>query len=177
VSPLRVGAHALPAGSYRAVIESSNGAPTSLTAFVRPAVAPVLVAFADTCDAAVKVPATGGFFQGTTANANADYDAGCDLGSQGPGGAPDQMLSLDLPSKKRVVLDMRGSSYNTLLTVRHAQGCPGPEVANACAAGYVPERSFLDLTLDAGSYFIQIDGYAGSAGSWFLDVFVSDPPS
>jgi Putative metal-binding motif len=174
-SPLRVQQHALAAGSYRAVIESQSGAPTILTAFARPAVAPVLVAFADGCADAVAVPPGGGFFQGTSANSAADYDAGCDLGSQGPGGAPDQMLKLDLASQKRVVLDMQGSSYNTLLVVRQAVACPGPEVTGACAAGYGAARSFLDLTLDAGSYFVQIDGYAGASGSWFLDVFVVDP--
>jgi len=174
-SPVRAGAHNVAAGSHRAVVESKNGAPTTLTAFTRPATAPTLVAFADTCQTAVKVPSTGGFFQGNTANANADYAASCDLGGQSPAGAQDQMLRFDLPAKKRVVLDMKGSSYNTLLVVRDASSCPGAEEVKACAAGYQVDRSFLDLTLDAGSYFIQIDGYAGGAGQWFLDVFVSDP--
>ena len=172
-SPVRAAEHKLAAGSYRAVIETVNGAPTMLTAFVRPAVAPVLVAFADTCPNAVKIPALGGFFQGNTANVNADYPAGCDLGTGA--NAPDQLLKLDLPAKKRVVLDMSGSAYTTLLVVRKAQGCPGPEVPSACAAGYYQARSFLDLTLDPGSYYVQIDGYAGDAGAWFLEVYIVDP--
>lgn len=175
LSPVRTAAHALPAGSHRAVVESQNGAPMSLTAFVRPAKAPTLVAFADTCAVAVKIPESGGFFLGNTANANADYAAGCDLGSQGPAGAPEQMLKLDLAAKKRVILDMAGSSYSTLLAVRKAEGCPGPEVSKACAAGYGLDKSFLDLTLEAGSYFVQVDGYAGQSGQWFLEVFVTDP--
>ncbi|MBI3203636.1 MAG: hypothetical protein HYZ29_19010 [Myxococcales bacterium] len=174
-TPLRARAHKLAAGTYRAVVETANAAPTTLTAFTRPATPPILVSFADTCATAVKIPSAGGFFQGNTANANANYDAGCDLGSQGPGGAPEQMLKLDLPGKKRVILDMAGSAYNTLLVVRRATGCPGPEVVKGCAAGYQTGRSFLDLTLDAGSYWVQVDGYAGYSGQWFLDAFIVDP--
>jgi hypothetical protein len=157
------------------VVEAVNSTPTQLTAFVRPAVPPVFVAFADTCADAVEIPAGGGRFEGTTANANADYDAGCDLGAQPPGGAPDQMLHLSLSKKKRVIFDMKGSSYNTLLDVRRGPSCPGQEVALACAAGYVADRSYLDLTLDAGDYYVQIDGYAGASGSWSLDVYTADP--
>jgi hypothetical protein len=29
----------------------------------------------------------------------------------------------------------------------------------------------LDLDLQAGDYFIQIDGFDGAAGAWKLDVF------
>jgi hypothetical protein len=174
-SPVRAGVHKLAAGSYRAVVESMNGAPTFLTAFTRPKTAPILVAFADTCDQAVNIPPQGGFFQGNTANVNADYAAGCDLGGQSPGGGPDQMLKLTLAAKKRVILDMKGSTYNTLLTVRKASSCPGPQVELACAAGYANDRSYLDVTLDPGSYYVQIDGYASAAGSWFLEAFVVDP--
>jgi hypothetical protein len=174
-SPVRTAQHKLPAGSYHAVVESVNAAPTFLTAFVRPKTAPVLVAFADTCDAAVKIPSVGGFFQGNTANASADYAAACDLGGQGPGGAPDQMLSLTLTQKKRVVLDMKGSVYSTLIAVRKGTSCPGTTVELGCAAGYGTDRSFLDLVLDPGSYWVQLDGYASASGAWFLEVFIVDP--
>jgi hypothetical protein len=123
----------------------------------------------------VTIPVVGGFFQGTTANAQADYEVGCDLGGQPPGGGPDQMLKLELPSTQRVVLDMQGSAYSTLLDVRLGPACPGVELSKACAAGYYPERSFLDLELTAGTYYVQIDGYAGQSGPWFLDVYVVDP--
>ncbi len=121
------------------------------------------------------IPPNGGFFQGNTANANADYDAACDYGGLDPGGAPEQMLKLVLSAKKRVIFDMQGSGYSTLLQVRKGPGCPGQEISKACAAGYYSSRSFLDLTLDAGEYLVQVDGYAGDSGPWFLDVFTADP--
>ena len=175
VSPIRAQAHDVPAGSYRAVVENIAANPVSLTAYVRPAQAPRLVPFADTCADAVDIPEAGGFFQGNTSNAEADYVAGCDLGGQPAGGARDQMLRLTLTRTRRVLFDMQGSGYNTLLNVREGPSCPGTELVHACAAGYYSERSFLDLVLTAGTYFVQVDGYAGASGEWFLDVHVADP--
>lgn len=174
-SPVRAAKHAVPAGSYRVVAESALGQPVQVTAFVRKAVAPTLIPFADSCADAFAIPESGGFFQGTTANANANFNAGCDQGGLDEGGAPEQMLKLTLSAPKRVVLDMAGSGYSTLLDVRKGPSCPGTEVAQGCAVGYNPGRSFLDLDLEAGVYFIQIDGYAMDAGPWFLDVRVVDP--
>ncbi|MEZ4297713.1 MAG: MopE-related protein [Polyangiaceae bacterium] len=174
-SPVRAAAHGVPAGDYRVVAESIQGSPVELTAFVRKAIPPTLVPFSDSCADVITIPETGGFFQGTTANALADFDAGCDQSGLPEYGAPEQLLKLVLSQTKRVVLDMMGSSYSTLLDVRKGPDCPGTEVPLACAAGYFPQRSFLDLKLNAGTYFIQIDGYAGQAGPWFLDVRVVDP--
>ncbi len=175
VSPARARKHGLAAGSYRVVAESAKGEPMQLTALVRPALPPTLVPFADACKDVQKIPSSGGFFQGNTANAKADFNAGCDQGNQPPGTAPDQLLQIDLPAPKRVVFDMQGSSYQTILSVRQGPGCPGAELPKACAVGYYPDRSFLDLTLSAGTYFIQIDGFNGAVGPWFLDVFVTSP--
>jgi hypothetical protein len=174
-SPARARLRNLAAGSYRLLAESALGLPMKLTALVRPAVPATIVPFANHCGDVLTIPSTGGFFQGTTVNAQPDFDAGCDQGAQPPGGAPDQILKLTLTAPKRVVLDMQGSAYSTLLDVRQGSSCPGSEVEFGCAAGYYPERSFLDLELAAGTYYIQIDGFAGQSGPWFLDVFVVDP--
>ncbi len=174
-SPERARKRNVAPGSYRVVVESQQNQPMLLTALVRPAVPPTLVPFANACGDVLTIPQAGGFFQGNTANAQADFDAGCDQGGQPIGGAPDQLLKLTLTAEKRVVLDMQGSAYATLLDVREGPACPGMEMPFACAAGFYPERSFLDLTLPAATYFIQIDGYAGQSGPWFLDVHVVDP--
>jgi hypothetical protein len=174
-SPVRATQRNLAAGSYRAVVETRVGNPVQLTALVRPAAPPSLVPFADTCATALVIDEKGGFYQGTTANAQADYSAGCDTAGTGPAGAPDQMLKLTLSAPQRVIFDMQGSSYATLLDVRKGDTCPGAEIPRGCSAGYVALRSFLDMTLDAGTYWVQIDGYAGEQGTWFLDVRVFDP--
>ena len=71
---------------------------------------------------------------------------------------------------------MQGSDFNTMLSVRRGEAgsfCPGRELLAACAPGYLATRSYLDLDLKEGDYFVQIDGYDGAAGAWKLDVFTS----
>src|SRR6185369_11900407 len=96
-----------------------------------------------------------------------------DVGGQPEGGAPDQILKLSLSAPHRVVLDMQGSAYRTILSVREGEFCPGTELQLACAPGYGPTRSYLDLELQAGDYFVLIDGYNGDSGAWKLDVFTA----
>lgn len=176
LSPARAQYRNLAAGSYRVVAESLAGQPMELTPLVRAAVPATFVPFANNCSDALAVPATGGFFIGNTSNAQPDFEAGCDQGGQPTNGASDQILELVLTQTKRVVLDMQGSGYSTMLSVREGNSdCPGNEVLGACAVGYYPERSFLDLELAAGTYYILVDGFASQLGPWFLDIFVVDP--
>ena len=72
-----------------------------------------------------------------------------------------------------MIFDMKGSSFATMLSIRTGKFCPGTELPRACAPGYRASRSYLDLDLQAGDYFIQIDGYDGAYGSWKLDVFTA----
>jgi hypothetical protein len=163
--------HGVAPGTYRAVIESAAGNPVGLSYFERPPVAPVRVAFADDCSSPVKIPENGGLFTGNTTNAFPDFSAGCDVGGQPEGGARDQLLVLDLSQPRRVIFDTQGSGYATVLSVRAGDSCPGVELPRACAAGYRDTRSFLDLDLQVGRYFVQIDGYDGASGAWRLEVF------
>ncbi len=174
-SPVRTSAENLPPGTYHAVVETVQGNPTQLTAFVRPATPPTMVVFADDCSDVVQIPETGGLFEGNTANVTAQYPGSCDQGGGTPQGAPEQMLRLDLTAQRRVIFDMRGSGYRTLLDVRRGPSCPGAAMTSSCAVGYYPQRSYLDLTLEPGVYFVQVDGFAGDSGPWFLNVFVTDP--
>jgi hypothetical protein len=171
-SPVRAAARAVAAGEYRVVVESELGLPTSVTAFVRPVSPAILVPFSDSCDGSpTEIPAGGARLLGNTANATDDYSASCDVG--GGGGARDQMLHLHVDGASRVVLDARGSSFAVIIDVRSGATCPGSELTAACSAGYVRDRSFLDLSLAPGDYWVQIDGYDGSSGTWALDVYVT----
>jgi len=161
------------AKTYRAVVESARGNPVGISWFERPSLSPVLVPFAENCDAPVSIPEQGGRFSGNTSNAFPDFAAGCDVGGQSEGGAPDQLLKLSLSAPRRVILDMRGSAYQTMLSVRKGTLCPGAELPLACAPGYWATRSYLDLELETGDYFVQIDGYDGASGAWKLDVFTA----
>lgn len=174
--PARTSARALPPGSYWVVIADEHGQKVRLDALVRPYEPPVVVTTANGCLDAVTIPETGGFFTGdNSTGATGDFDASCDVAGLPLGGAPDRLLKLELTQKRRVVLDMQGSFYTTVLNVRSGAACPGAEIANGCFIGSSGARSFLDLNLDAGTYWIQVDGYAGDSGKWNLDVRVLPP--
>jgi hypothetical protein len=172
-TPVRIGRRSVPAGDYRAVLTDQIGAQASLTTLVRDAVPPTSVANADTCPVAFVIPPAGGFFTGDTTSATANYPGACDAAGQPA--SPDQVLSLTLAQPQRVVFDMEGSTYTTLLDVRTGPACPGDPVMNGCYVGFGPARSFLDLELPAGQYFVFVEGYAGGKGAWNLDVRVVPP--
>jgi hypothetical protein len=172
-APVRARVYDVPAGEYSVVLESALGSPAQITAFTRPAQPSTLVALSDTCDDALVIPEAGGRFSGSTSNANPDYSASCDFGIGES--APDQLLKLHLSETRRVILDAGGSDYATIIAVRTGAECPGREVERACAPGCSARRSFLDLTLPEGDYYVQIDGYVGASGHWVLDVFMADP--
>ncbi len=173
-SPVRVTHRAVAAGSYRAIIETIAGHPTQLTAFVRPAKATTDVFLADRCVDAIVMDQDGGFFQGNTSSSMADYAAACDSGGGGIGGAPDQMLKLLLTQPRRVVLELVGADFRPLLSVRRGPSCPGTETWGRCTAGF-DQRAYLDLVLEAGTHFVQIDGLGSEKGAWTLDVYTAPP--
>ncbi len=175
-TPVRVGRRAVPAGDYRVVLSDTLAQVDSLDVLARPTVAATVVGgLADTCAAAIDVPPGGGFLTGDTTGLSAKFADSCDASGSSGGGAPDQVLRLVLGQRKRIVLDMEGSVYSTILAVRTGPTCPGTEVPGACYAGLQGPRSFLDLTLDAGTYWIIVDGFAGAMGAWNLDVRVLAP--
>lgn len=173
INPARVSEQGVPPGRYRVVLESARGLPATLTAAVRPARPRTLVPTSDDCIGILTIPPDGGFFQGNTQNHDNDFTASCDFGT--PNGSPDQILRLVLDRPRRVLLDMRGSNFDTLLNIRQGLECPGQELADTCAVAVGEDQSYLDVQLPAGEYFVQVDGYAGSFGTWFLDVFLMDP--
>ena len=126
-TPLRAGVRNVPTGDYRVVVADELGLTGTLQALFRHTIAPTIVPAggADTCAAAVDA-SSGGFFTGDTSTAQPNYGEPCDAPGQPTGGAPDQVLALNLTQPQRVVLDMEGSIYTTVLDVEQGLGsCPG----------------------------------------------------
>jgi hypothetical protein len=128
---------------------------------------------AEDCDTVIDLPSGGVSLQGNTSSAVAHFSAGCDVAGLGEFGAADQLLRLVLDERRRVFLDTGASAYRTLLAVREGPECPGKEIA--CVGAFDGPPSYLDLLLDPGEYFVQLDGYAGDEGQWFLEVFEAAP--
>jgi hypothetical protein len=175
-TPVRTGKRNVPAGDYRAVVGDALALDGSLDALVRPTVAPTLVppGGSMTCSSAVDA-SSGGFFTGDTSTSKTTYTSPCDSPTAPSGGELAQVLALNLTSPQRVVLDMEGSAYTTLLDVRQGPDCPGTPVDNACYVGFAAQKSFLDLELMAGQYSVLVMGYQGDKGAWDLDVRVLPP--
>lgn len=174
-TPTRASRRALGPGSYRIVVADELGQNVGLMALVRPTAPPTVVTTANGCADPLPLPLGGGFFSGDTTAMTADFEASCDAPGQPLGTANDQLFKLELPSAQRVVLDMTGSFLRPVLNLRQGAVCPGLEVPGACNAGTGPTRSFLDRTLPAGTYWVQVDGFAGDKGAWNLDVRVLPP--
>lgn len=175
-SPAKASRRGVLPGEYRVVVGDQFGQSSKVTALVRPTASPTTVD-SNTCADAVTIPETGGFFTGDTSTKTAEYNTSCDAANQPTGTAKDQVLKLTLSTRRRVVFDMSGSEYSSLIDVRLGEPCPGIAVQNACNPSYSAGEAFLDVNLDPGTYFVVIDGYAGAAGKWNLDVRVLDPAS
>jgi hypothetical protein len=173
-TPLRVSRRNVRAGDWRVVVADQLGLQGNLDVLVRGTVAPTIVPSGTAASCATAVDATaGGFFTGDTSTVGIGYQSGCDV--PGPGGEHLQVLSLNLTASQRVILDMEGSAYQTLLDVRLGPACPGDPVNNGCYVAFTPQRSFLDLELTPGTYWILVSGYNGADGPWDLDVRVLPP--
>ncbi len=174
-SPVRASVRNVAAGSYRAVVADRQGRLGSLLTLVRPTAVPVDIKSSDACGSAslITIPPGGGYFVGDTTNASDEVSNGCD--QAGAPQTPDLIMRLDLTQARRVVLDMSGSTYTTLLSVREGALCPGLEVAGACHVGFGGGRSFLDRVLPTGTYWLVIDGFNGERGSFALDVRTLSP--
>lgn len=172
-SPGRLLERRLLPGDYDVVLESALGSKLELVAFTHPSSAPILATTAEDCDTAIDIPPGGGSLQGNSSGAIAHFSAGCDVGGVGEFGAAEQLLRLVLDERRRVVFDTGASAYRTLISVREGPECPGKEIA--CSGSFDGPPSYLDLLLDPGEYFVQVDGYAGDEGQWFLEVFEAEP--
>jgi hypothetical protein len=134
-----------------------------------------------TCEA--PTPLTAGATMGNTSRGESNNQGDCGGGS---GDSKEIVYKMDLTARERVILEVepRGQ-YDSILYVRQGdcadQGSQimcNDDVKNAQSrgnAGHPPSR--LDLVLEAGTYFVFVDGYGSSEGAYKLSAEVSDVPS
>lgn len=116
-----------------------------------------------TCDAPEVIPGPGSY-AGSTAGLGSALTASCVFST---GGAPEAVYTLRPSADARVTLTTCGSSFDTVLSVSTI--CGGPALAcndDSCGAG-----SSVTFDAQAGvTYYVVVDGYGGSAGSYVLNV-------
>jgi hypothetical protein len=91
-------------------------------------------------------------------------------GSCGNTGASELVYRLDLPSRQRVTIDVR-AQFDSVLYVRRGD-CSDPDAEVACNddAPGGGRRSRLDEVLEAGTYFVFVDGYGEEEGAFRMTV-------
>lgn len=172
-SPVRTRMRDLAAGTYYVVVESFLGTSFTITATDSEPVTPVEVTGNETCETAYDIPETGGLFSGDTTTFLDDLQATC--GDQAR--SADAMFRLVLPARRRVTIDTGGSTYDTVVHLHRDSGtgtCTSrADIACDDDSGD-GSASFIDRTLDAGTYFIVVDGRGMvSRGAYTLEVLVS----
>ncbi len=125
---------------------------------------PATVEGGGSCDAPTVI-AAGQTYVGNTENGRKMEEGTC-----GNTSASELVYRLDLPSRQRVTIDVR-AEYDAVLYVRRGE-CADPEAEVACNddAPGGGRRSRVDEVLDAGTYFVFVDGYGEEEGAYRMTV-------
>lgn len=150
----------LPAGDYSLILDGEGGAgiPYRVGDYVldfstaQPAVT-------DLC--AVASALSPGTTTGDTRTLGDDHRSPS-VGSAGP----DAVYRLNVGSRRTVTIDTAGSTFDTTIYVRSDCDEPASELA---AADDTPSglQARLEITVDAGVYWLFVDGWDGSAAGLF----------
>ncbi len=128
------------------------------------------------CDTAMRIPAEGGVFAGTTADATAVVMPPCATTMSGCAGARGAVYRLDLTARRRVVAIERSADFDTLLSIASGMNCPGRSFSSICNDDWYSTDSQVESVLDPGTYWIFAAGCGASqSGRYTLDVAVLPP--
>ncbi|MDI7267887.1 MAG: hypothetical protein QME96_07825, partial [Myxococcota bacterium] len=160
----------LAAGTYWVIVDGAGaGSRGSFTLNVTVTATPTPPN--DTCAGAIDITA-GGVFSGSTATATDDHMyAGCPFSATG---GRDVWYTFTIESRQVIYLDtVDGNRWDTVLQIRQGS-CPSPATAVVCADDQCGSysgglRSQIVRVLDAGTYYVVVDGYSStSAGNFAL---------
>lgn len=169
--PVHMPLRALPAGTHYVVVEALRPLNFQITVTDSEPTEPISVMDNETCTSAHGIPETGGVFTGNTSGMSDDHaTAVCGAMAR----SPDAVFRLELASRRRVVASTRGSAFDTVLYM-YENSCTDREIICDDNGGE-GEQSLLDSTLNAGTYYLVVDGWGMiSSGEYVLDVAISDP--
>lgn len=163
----------VPAGTYFVVVEAATAATFTIRVDTAPPTIAVPVTGNDNCATAHEVPATGGFFTGSTVSLLPDLTASCG----GMAMANDASFRLVLEARKRVIASLEGSSYDTVLHLHGMMCMTSSEITCNDDSGVPGARwSRIDRVLEPGTYHYMVDGFGSSAtGAYSFEVLISEP--
>ncbi|MBV9945260.1 MAG: PPC domain-containing protein [Myxococcales bacterium] len=119
-----------------------------------------------TCDA--PVPLAAGTVTGSTTHGEHE-----NAGSCGPSDSRELVYQLDVPQRQRVTIEVE-AKFDSVLYVRK-DDCSDPNAEVDCSDD-APDRahSRIERVLEPGRYFVFVDGYAHDAGTFKMNVTLSD---
>ena len=167
----------LTAGQSYSVVAGTDGMLGTITAqyLPVPAASAASVTGNETCGGRSTLPVTGGIFRGNSSAAQ-QVLAAPPCGGLACAGGRAVYYQLTLIERRRVLANTLGSGFDTILSVNSGDTCPGRPVTNGCNDDTVAQASQIDVTLDAGTYFVIVQGCGfGRGGDYTLDVAVVAP--
>jgi len=131
----------------------------------------------DNCEDAAQIPLPEGetgtiVVTGTTALLSDDFTPSCEAID-----SADAVYYFTISQPSHVMIDLQGGRVepriqDTILVLK--QDCHGEDIAcNNDIRDGVYSHSFIDISLDAGTYFIIVDGFDGLKGDYNLGVNIS----
>jgi hypothetical protein len=168
------------AGTYTLRVKMTEGAGSFLTATwsggiavpgtTAPAASAVAASTAaGTCDS--PIPLTAGSVNGATSRGESDNEGSCANSS-----SRELVYKLDVASRQRVTIDV-DPHFDAVLYVRK-DDCGDAEGEVACNDDVGHQRkSRVDEVLEAGTYFVFVDGYSNEAGAFKMTVTLADIPT
>ncbi|MBN1771693.1 MAG: hypothetical protein JXB32_10555, partial [Deltaproteobacteria bacterium] len=167
----QVRARGLAAGTWYVIVKTASFGNFSLTVEL---FAPAVVQYVsgnDTCAQAhemVNTPGSTTMYVGSTVGMVNDATGTCG------GGAGDAVYRLVLDAARTVSFDMRTTSFDNLLHVKR-DTCPGGTQVGCNDDTGSTRRSYLNLSLAAGIYYVFADGLSSGTGSYELEVMIASP--
>jgi hypothetical protein len=124
---------------------------------------------AGTCES--PIPLTAGVTTGNTSHGESDNEGSCASSS-----SHELVYKLDLASRQRVTIEV-DPHFDAVLYVRK-DDCADADSEVACNddAGH-QRKSKVDEVLEAGTYFVFVDGYSSDAGAFKMTVTLADVPT
>lgn len=171
-APGRMTLRGLDPGTYFLEIKGLRPSDFTLSLTATPPVAPMAVTGNDVCTSAWAIPSGGGLFTGNTMTLHHDYMCPCVPAAD----AEDAVFHYHVDTRQHVSFSTEGSSFDTILWLAHADGCPGTNVPTACNDDAIGTAAAFDVTLDPGDYNLFLGGFAmGAHGAYTLSVVTSAP--
>jgi len=155
-------------GTYFVIVESSSGTGFNILVEASAPTPVTVVTGNENCTTAHPVTLAGGLFAGDTTTMLSDIGASCGGGA----GSNDAVFVLTLGAVTRVVASTEGSAFDTVLHLHQGTCTSGADV-HCDDDGGAGTSSRIDTSLNAGTWYIVVDGFGtGSAGAYLLDLQV-----